>query len=58
MKSPFQTLLTMHNARIKNGKNPLPIEILRAFQADRKAIGERVLKAVENGIIKQLEKGA
>lgn len=56
--SPFQLLLTMHNTRVKNGKNPLPLEILRAFQADRKAIGERVVKAVETGIIKVIEKGA
>jgi hypothetical protein len=56
--SVFQELLKMRVKRVKNEKSPLPIEVLRAFQAERRVIGERVVKAVENGIIKQLEKGA
>lgn len=55
--SAFQTLLKMRGSRVKNGKNPLPIEILRSFQAERKLIGERVVKAVEMGIIKEIKEG-
>lgn len=55
--SAFQTILKMRGLRkVKNAKSPLPLEVLRAFQAERRLIGERVVKAVEFGIIKELEK--
>ena len=52
--SAFQLLLKMRDARVKNGKSPLAMEILRAFQYERRLHNERVAKAVENGILNEI----
>jgi hypothetical protein len=50
MLSAFQLLVKNTPRKITQGKSPLPLEILRRFQAERRATGLRV-HAVEGRLL-------
>jgi len=54
--SAWKTVLNNRN-KVKNGKSPLPLEVLRAFQAERLKRGERIQTAVENGLLRVIKDG-
>ena len=52
--SPFQELLRVRGQKVKNGKSPLPLEILRAFKNEAHFLERERIKQAENkGLIKR-----
>ena len=54
MLSAFQQLIKIKPRKVTQGKSPLPLEILRMFQDERRATGQRVQTAVEGRLLRAI----
>jgi phytoene/squalene synthetase len=54
MISAFQMLVRSKPRRVSRGRSPLPMEVLRAFQAERRETGARV-QAVEGRLLQVIQ---